>query len=80
MKEKLPVTIGYSDHTIGTTAPICATMLGAKILEKHFTLDNNFSSFRDHKLSLNPNDMKTMVNEIKKVHSLMGKKKKNLIF
>ena len=76
MIEKLPVTVGYSDHTIGTIAPICAAILGAKILEKHFTLDNNFSSFRDHKLSLNPNDMKTMVNQIKKVDSLMGKKEK----
>ena len=37
-------TIGYSDHTIGNEASILAATLGAKVIEKHFTLDNNFSN------------------------------------
>ena len=56
--------VGFSDHTIGLAAPLASFFLGVKIIEKHFTLDNNFSKFRDHKLSLNPNDMTKFVSTI----------------
>jgi len=72
LKDKLSLEIGYSDHTIGIEAPILAISLGAKIIEKHFTLDNNFSKFRDHKISLNPNDMKQLVTSIRKAESMLG--------
>ncbi len=42
--------IGYSDHTLGNTSCLAAVALGAKVIEKHFTLNKNFSNFRDHKL------------------------------
>ena len=76
LKDKLSLEIGYSDHTIGIEAPILAISLGAKIIEKHFTLSNNFSNFRDHKLSLNPADMKIMVKKIRKVQVQLGKYEK----
>ena len=44
--------IGYSDHTKGLEACKIAYLLGAKVIEKHFTLDKNQSDFRDHKISL----------------------------
>jgi N,N'-diacetyllegionaminate synthase len=88
LKEKFPLTIGYSDHTIGKEASLLAISLGAKIIEKHFTLSNNFSQFRDHRISLNPLDMKQLVYSIRKTELMFGleeKKiqkceKKNLIF
>jgi N,N'-diacetyllegionaminate synthase len=76
LKDKLPVTIGYSDHVIGDESCIVAASFGAKIIEKHFTLKNNFSNFRDHLLSLNPEDMKKMVIKIRKVESMLGSYKK----
>ena len=64
--------IGYSDHTIGMLSPILAVALGAKVIEKHFTLNNNFSDFRDHKISLNPDDMKQMIFQIRRAAKLLG--------
>ena len=72
LKKKLKIEIGYSDHTLGIAAPILATSYGVNILEKHFTLDNNQSKFRDHKISLNPINMKKMVDEIRKVKKMLG--------
>lgn len=76
LKKKLPITIGYSDHTLGINAAIAASVLGAKIIEKHFTLDNNYSKFRDHQLSLNPINMKYLVESIRSIESMMGKEQK----
>ena len=76
LKKKFPFTIGYSDHTLGINAAIAATVLGAKIIEKHFTLDNNYSKFRDHQLSLNPINMKYLVESIRSIESMMGKEQK----
>jgi len=76
LKKKFPFTIGYSDHTLGIYASIAACVLGAKIIEKHFTLDNDYSNFRDHQLSLNPKNMKNLVNSIKLIEKMMGKEEK----
>lgn len=76
LKEKLKVNIGYSDHSKGILAPIIAYNLGANIIEKHFTLDNNFSNFRDHSLSLNPKNMRKLVNSLKDNYISLGKLKK----
>ena len=78
LKKKLPLTIGYSDHTIGKEAAIIAASLGAKIIEKHFTLSNNFSKFRDHQISLNPQDMKQLVSSIRKTELMMGLEEKKI--
>ena len=79
LKSKLNIEIGYSDHTIGIVAPIIAYCFGAKIIEKHFTLDNNLSNFRDHKLSLNPMDMKKMISALNEAKHMIGSLKKELI-
>jgi len=78
LKEKLPLTIGYSDHTIGKEASLLAICLGAKIIEKHFTLSNDFSKFRDHKISLNPKDMEQLVSSIRKAELMLGNESKNI--
>jgi N-acetylneuraminate synthase/N,N'-diacetyllegionaminate synthase len=78
LKKKFPFTIGYSDHTLGIHAAIAASALGAKIIEKHFTLDNNYSKFRDHQLSANPHNMKYLVDSIRSLEKMMGNENKFL--
>lgn len=78
LKNNLPYVIGYSDHVIGIESSLVAVSLGAKIVEKHFTLDNNFSNFRDHKISLDPNHMKKMVLSINRIENMLGKYSKKI--
>ena len=68
--------IGYSDHTLGNNAAIGAVTLGARIIEKHFTKDKNFSSFRDHSLSADPVEMKSLVSSIRQIEDMLGSGKK----
>jgi N,N'-diacetyllegionaminate synthase len=65
-------TIGYSDHTIGADAAVLSVAMGARIVEKHFTIDNNFSDFRDHQLSANPETLKELVRRIKAAEAMLG--------
>lgn len=71
--EKFKVKFGYSDHTKEIETATCAVALGAKIIEKHFTL-NNFSSGPDHKASLNPKNFKKMIISIRNTEILLGSK------
>ena len=71
IKEKLGVSIGYSDHTLGIEIPIAAVTLGAKIIEKHFTLDRSLKG-PDHQASLEPNQLKEMVNAIRNIEIAMS--------
>jgi N,N'-diacetyllegionaminate synthase len=73
LKKTLSLNIGYSDHTLGTEAAIVATAYGAKIIEKHFTIDKNYSNFRDHKLSADRSEMTKLVNSVRKVKQMIGK-------
>ena len=73
MQKRYKLPVGFSDHSIGIEAPVVAAALGAKVIEKHFTLDNNFSNFRDHKVSLNPVNFKRMVLSVRRVENLIGK-------
>jgi len=70
-KEKFDILVGFSDHTNGVGASPYAVALGAKVIEKHFTLDKNLDG-PDHKASLNPNELKKLVDEIRKVESYLG--------
>jgi N,N'-diacetyllegionaminate synthase len=72
------IKIGYSDHSIGLDACLNAVALGARIVEKHFTLNNDFSDFRDHKLSLDPKEMKKMVKKIRKIELQLGNYEKKI--
>ncbi len=68
--------IGYSDHTIGIETSLLAVSLGARIIEKHFTLDKKFSSFRDHSLSSDPKEMSNLVKKIRLLEKMMKNDKK----
>lgn len=77
MKEKFGVRVGYSDHTKGIEVPIAAVALGAEVIEKHFTLDRNLSG-PDHKASLEPNELKTMVDAIRNIEQALGDGQKHV--
>lgn len=78
LKEKFKCIIGYSDHTIGNEASLVAISMGAKIIEKHFTIDKKYSSFRDHQLSADFIDLKNIVESSRKIELMMGKENKIL--
>lgn len=63
--------VGYSDHTLGIAVPIAAVAMGATIIEKHFTLDKTLPG-PDHKASLEPNELKSMVNAIRNIETALG--------
>lgn len=71
IKEKLKVAVGYSDHTLGVEIPIAAVALGAKVIEKHFTMDRNLPG-PDHKASLVPEELKLLVKSIRNVERAFG--------
>ncbi len=75
MRESLGLEVGYSDHTKGIEVPIAAVALGATIIEKHFTLDRNMDG-PDHKASLEPDELKLMVDCIRNVEMALGSKEK----
>lgn len=65
------LTVGYSDHTLGIEVSIAAVAMGAKIIEKHFTLDKKLPG-PDHKASLEPNELKEMVKAIRNIEMALG--------
>ena len=77
MKEKFGVRVGYSDHTKGIEVPIAAVALGAEVIEKHFTLDRNLPG-PDHKASLEPNELKAMVDAIRNIEQALGNGQKQV--
>lgn len=80
LKKKFPkITIGYSDHTLGIDAAILSVTAGARIIEKHFTLDKGYSDYRDHNLSANPKEMNIMVKKIREVEKMFGKEEKKIL-
>ena len=71
LKQAFKLPVGFSDHTLGITALIAAVALGACVIEKHFTLDRNLPG-PDHKASLEPNELKEMVQAIRDVEKALG--------
>ncbi|TCO73650.1 N-acetylneuraminate synthase [Marinisporobacter balticus] len=71
IKEAFKVEVGYSDHTLGIEVPIAAVALGAKVIEKHFTLDKNMEG-PDHRASLEPFELKQMVKAIRNIEKALG--------
>lgn len=75
IKKEFNLEVGYSDHTLGIEVPIAAVALGAKIIEKHFTIDKNMIG-PDHVASLNPEELKSMVVSIRNIEKALGSKDK----
>ena len=71
--------IGYSDHTKGIEVPIAAVALGATVIEKHFTLDKSLPG-PDHVASLDPHELKAMVDAIRNIESAIGTTEKRVSF
>lgn len=65
------VAIGYSDHTLGIAVPLAAAALGARVIEKHITLDKGMEG-PDHRASLEPVELKEMVRGIREVELALG--------
>jgi len=77
IQNKLQVAIGYSDHSEGIEISIAAVALGATIIEKHFTTNRNLPG-PDHKTSLEPSELKSMVSAIRNIESALGDGNKKL--
>ena len=71
LRKTFGLNTGYSDHSLGIWAPISAVTLGATIIEKHFTLDKTLSG-PDHQASLEPNELKAMIEGIRNVEEALG--------
>ena len=75
IQKELGVAVGYSDHTLGVEVDIAAVAMGASIIEKHFTLDKTMNG-PDHKASLEPEELKSMVASIRNIEKAMGNNEK----
>jgi len=71
IKNSFGVQVGYSDHTPGIEVPIAAVALGATVIEKHFTLDRSLPG-PDHQASLEPQELKAMVDAIRNIERALG--------
>lgn len=71
ISDTFKVNVGYSDHTLGIEVPIAAVATGAVVIEKHFTIDKNLPG-PDHKSSLEPNELKLMVNSIRNIEKALS--------
>lgn len=71
LRESFECEVGYSDHTLGIEVPIAAVAMGATIIEKHFTIDRNMDG-PDHKASLEPRELKQMIDSIRNIEKAMG--------
>ncbi len=75
LKEHFGLPIGYSDHTMGIEVAIAAVSLGAQIIEKHFTLNRNLPG-PDHRCSLEPHELNTLVASIRNIEQALGSSEK----
>lgn len=71
LRDTFGVRVGYSDHTKGIEIPIAAVAMGAEVIEKHFTLDHNLPG-PDHVASLEPKELKAMVDSIRNIEIAIG--------
>ncbi len=71
LAETFKIKVGYSDHTRGIAVAMAAVALGAEVIEKHLTLDNKMIG-PDHKASLEPEEFKEMVTQIRNINIAMG--------
>lgn len=79
LADNLDCQVGYSDHTLGIEACVLSVALSARIIEKHFTLDKNYSDFRDHQLSADPAEMRQLVERVRLASELLGNPSKRVL-
>ncbi len=77
LKDKYGVVTGYSGHELGYYPSVLAVAKGAKIIERHYTLDQSMEGF-DHKMSLNPTELRDMIKDIRSIAKIFGNKEKNV--
>lgn len=75
IRDSLEIAVGYSDHTLGIEVAIAAAALGARVIEKHFTLNKNLPG-PDHKSSLDPRELVQMVSAIRNIECALGREVK----
>ena len=75
LKKNFNCEYGISDHSLGIEVPIAAAALGAKVIEKHFTLNKKYEG-PDHHMSLLPNELEQMISSIRNVEKALGTKEK----
>lgn len=76
MAKEFALPVGYSDHTLGDEVGVAAVSLGARIIEKHFTLDRSKEG-PDHLVSLEPSDLEVMIKKIRNVEKALGSEAKH---
>ena len=73
MRKEFPdYVIGFSDHTLGYVADIVATAFGAKIIEKHFTIDKTIRGAPDHIISVDPKELSDLVKDVRSAELSLG--------
>ena len=72
LRQRFDAVIGYSDHTTGIDAAVLAVGAGARIIEKHFTLDKAQSDFRDHQLSADPPELRELIARVRLAEAMVG--------
>jgi N,N'-diacetyllegionaminate synthase len=77
LRASFGVPVGFSDHTLGTAIPLAAIALGACVIEKHFTLDQEMEGW-DHAISANPAQLKTIVDDGKHIVTALGDGKRTV--
>ena len=75
LREAFGLNVGYSDHSQGIEVPLAAVALGATVIEKHFTLDRTLPG-PDHRASLEPHELRAMIDGIRKVETALGSPRK----
>lgn len=71
LREQFGLAVGFSDHSAGILAPLAATALGARVIEKHFTLDKGLPG-PDHRASLDPDEFAQMIQGIRAIELSLG--------
>lgn len=64
--------VGYSDHTLGIEAAVLSVALGARVIEKHFTIRKDYSDYRDHQLSADPGELRELVQRVREAETMLG--------
>lgn len=78
IRKALGCCCGYSDHTEGIEVAVLAVAVGARIIEKHFTINKHYSDFRDHQLSADPIEFRAMTERIRQAEQLLGTGEKQI--